>query len=280
MATLFARFDRAELGAPRAPGRTAGLRRPSSALWGLVVPVALALLWELAAAKGWIARRLLPPPSTVAATLLELHRSGELSRHLAATLGRVGTGFALGVAVGSLAAALTGTIDVLRRLLDPSIQALRAIPSIAWVPLFVLWFGIFETPKILLIALGAFFPVYLGLESGIRSVDRKLVEVGRVFRLGPLAVLLRILLPGALPSWLTGIRGGLGLAWMFVIAAELVGASEGLGYLLVDGQMSGNAAVILGALFLFALFGKATDALLVSASRRAVAWQDAFRSGT
>lgn len=148
------------------------------------------------------------------------------------------------------------------------------------MPLFVLWFGIFETPKVLLIAVGAFFPVYLGLEAGIRGVDRKLVEVGRVCQLGALAMIGRILLPAALPAWLTGVRGGLGLAWMFVIAAELMGASEGLGYLLIDGQMSGNAAIILGALLLFAVLGKTSDALLVASTRRLVAWQDTFKSGS
>lgn len=227
------------------------VRRTSAAaaLLGLVLPVGLGLLWELAAARGWIARRLLPPPTAIASQLFEL-------------------------------AALTGTFEALRRLLDPSLQALRAIPSIAWVPLFVLWFGIFETPKVLLIAVGAFFPVYLGLEAGIRGVDRKLVEVGRVCQLGALAMIGRILLPAALPAWLTGVRGGLGLAWMFVIAAELMGASEGLGYLLIDGQMSGNAAIILGALLLFAVLGKTSDALLVASTRRLVAWQDTFKSGS
>ncbi|MCS6778722.1 MAG: ABC transporter permease [Geminicoccaceae bacterium] len=278
MASLVEPVAAAPLAAPAAaPGPR--LRRLPPALLGLLLPASLALVWEIAAAQAWIAPRLLPPPSMVAATLTELWETGELARHVAATLGRVAIGFALGVVVASVLAALTGTIDLLRRLLDPTIQALRAIPSIAWVPLFVLWFGIFETPKVLLIALGAFFPVYLGLESGIRSVDRKLVEVGRIYHLGGPGILLRILLPGALPSWLTGIRGGLGLAWMFVIAAELMGASEGLGYLLLDGQMSGNAAIILGALFLFALMGKLTDAVLVAATRRATAWQDSFRSG-
>ena len=258
--------------APRAP-------RVPTALLGLVLPVGLALLWELAAAQGWITRRLLPPPTVIAVQLHELALTGELGRHLEATLRRVALGFALGVGAGTLLGAVTGTLEPLRRLLDPTVQALRAIPSIAWVPLFVLWFGIFETPKVLLIAVGAFFPVYLALEAGIRGVDRKLVEVGRVYHLGPLSMIGRILLPAALPAWLTGVRGGLGLAWMFVIAAELMGASEGLGYLLVDGQMSGNAAIILGALLLFAVLGKASDALLVAATRRLIAWQDSLKAG-
>jgi sulfonate transport system permease protein len=281
MAAAIERVEPAAPAAGRAPPRAApGPRpRPPGALLGLIVPLGLALLWELAAARGWIAPRLLPPPTAILTQLEELAATGELLRHMEATLRRVALGFALGVGAATVLGALTGTFEALRRLLDPTLQALRAIPSIAWVPLFVLWFGIFETPKVLLIAVGAFFPVYLGLDAGIRGVDRKLVEVGRVCQLGPLAMIGRILLPAALPAWLTGVRGGLGLAWMFVIAAELMGASEGLGYLLVDGQMSGNAAIILGAILLFAILGKTSDGLLVASTRRLVAWQDSFKVG-
>ncbi len=246
------------------------------ALLALLLPLAAATVWELAARAGWIQARLLPPPSVVATTLAELYRTGELGRHVTATLVRVAAGFALGLVLATALGALTGFSVRARQLLDPTLQALRAIPSIAWVPLFILWFGIFETSKVALIAAGAFFPIYLALMTGIQSVDRKLVEVGRVYQLGPLALVRRILLPAALPAWLTGVRGGLGLAWMFVIAAELMGASEGLGYLLLDGQMVGNAAQIMGALVLFALLGKATDGLLVLLTRHLVAWQDGF----
>ena len=246
------------------------------AVLGLLLPLAIAAGWELAARAGLIQVRLLPPPSTVAGSLAELYRTGELSRHIMATLARVAAGFGLGLVLATLLGALTGFSTRARQLLDPTLQALRAIPSIAWVPLFILWFGIFETSKVALIAAGAFFPIYLSLMTGIQSVDRKLVEVGRVCQFGPLELVLRILVPAALPAWLTGVRSGLGLAWMFVIAAELMGASEGLGYLLLDGQMTGNAAQILGALVLFAIFGKATDSLLVFLTRPLVAWQDGF----
>ena len=154
-------------------------------------------LWELAARAGWIEARLLPPPSKVAATLGELYRSGELARHLAATLWRVAAGFALGlVACDRCWARSPASPRAPGRLLDPTMQALRAIPSIAWVPLFILWFGIFEASKVALIAVGAFFPIYLSLMTGIQGVDRKLVEVGRVCQLGPLALVARILIPG------------------------------------------------------------------------------------
>lgn len=244
---------------------------------GLILPAAIALLWEAGARAGWIPDRLLPPPSTVAATIHDLAASGDLTIHTLATLQRVALGFGLGIAVATALGALTGYSALGRQLLDPIIQGLRNIPSIAWVPLFILWFGIFETSKVTLIAVGAFFPVYLGLSSGIRDVDRKLVEVGRVYNLSGGALIRRILLPAALPAYVVSLRSALGLAWMFVVAAEMMGASEGLGYLLVDGQMTSRPAVIMAAIILFAVIGKLTDALLTRLSRPLLGWQDSFK---
>ena len=157
-------------------------------------------------------------------------------------------------------------------------QALRAIPSIAWVPLFILWFGIFEASKITLIAVGVFFPVYLGVMGAIMSVDRKLVEVGRAFRLSDAAMVRRILLPAVLPAYVLSLRSGLGLGWMFVVAAELLGASGGLGYLLIDGQQLGKPAQIVAAIVAFAIIGK-TDRLAHRAPAAApfLRWEDAFQ---
>ncbi|MGY3463739.1 ABC-type nitrate/sulfonate/bicarbonate transport system permease component [Bradyrhizobium sp. LM6.11] len=158
----------------------------------------------------------------------------------------------------------------------PTVQALRAIPSLAWVPLFILWLGIFETSKIVLIAVGVFFPVYLGVMGAILIVDRKIVEVGRTFRLSGPAMIRRILLPAVLPAYIVSLRVGLGLGWMFVVAAELIGASEGLGYLLLDGQQLGKPAQILAAIVIFAILGKLTDWLIEVAAAPFLRWQDAF----
>jgi len=167
---------------------------------------------------------------------------------------------------------------LLRRLLDPTFRALGAIPSIAWIPLFILWLGIFEASKVTLIAVGVFFPVYLGLMGAIQSVDRKLVEVGRAFRLTDVEMVRRILLPAVLPAYVISLRSGLGLGWMFVIAAELMGASEGLGYLLIDGQQLGKPAEIVAAIVAFAIVGKATDWLIVLAAAPFLRWEDVVRS--
>jgi sulfonate transport system permease protein len=246
-------------------------------LVGLVIPVGLAVVWELAVRNGLAPGRLMPPPSRLAQTAWSLARSGELQIHIVATMTRVMLGFAVGAVAGTLLGMLTGASPLAARLLDPSIQALRAIPSIAWVPLFILWLGIFETSKLALIALGVFFPVYLGIFSAIQSVDRKLIEVGRVFGLSRTGIALRITWPAVMPTWIAALRTGLGLGFMFVVAAELMGASEGLGYLLLDGQQMGRADSILVAMIIFALLGKASDSVLVALSRPVLHWQDTNR---
>ncbi|WP_407170630.1 ABC transporter permease [Bradyrhizobium sp. ORS 111] len=258
---------------PAAPARWSRYARPAL---GLALPLVLALGWELAVSLGWSNGRLVPPPSKVFATIVELARSGELTRHVLATLWRVGAGFVLGVVAGTMFGAISGYWNFARRLLDPTVQALRAIPSIAWVPLFILWLGIFETSKIALIAVGVFFPVYLGVMGAILSVDRKIVEVGRVYRLSGFAMIRRILLPAVLPAYVVALRVGLGLGWMFVVAAEFMGASEGLGYLLIDGQQLGKPAQILAAIVIFAILGKLTDWLIEVAATPLLRWQDAF----
>lgn len=243
----------------------------------IAVPVLGLLLWELAASAGWLNARLMPPPSRTFATLWSLAETGELYRHIAATTLRVLIGFAIGAAAATVAGALVGYFATLRRLVDPTLQALRAIPSIAWVPLFILWFGIFETSKVVLIAVGVFFPVYLGVVGAILSVDRKIVEVGRMFRLSGFALVRRILLPAVLPTYIVSLRAGLGLGWMFVVAAEFMGASEGLGYLLVDGQQLGKPDQVLASIIVFAIAGKLTDSVLLATTAPLLRWQDNFR---
>ena len=258
-------------------------RRSALVRWGrpalgLILPLVLALGWELAVRAGLSNGRLVPPPSVIYATFADLAKTGELQRHALATLARVAAGFGIGVGVGTLLGAITGYSLLIRRFIDPSLQALRAIPSIAWVPLFILWLGIFEASKVTLIAVGVFFPVYLGVMGAVMSVDRKIVEVGRVFRLSGAQMVRRILLPAVLPSYVIALRSGLGLGWMFVVAAEFMGASEGLGFLLVDGQQLGKPAQIVAAIVAFALIGKLTDWMIVGITAPFLRWEDRFQA--
>jgi len=251
--------------------------RWSRPVLGLALPVGLAVVWEIIVRLGFSDGRLVPSPSRIYQEFAELAQSGELLRHVIATLLRVTVGFGLGTVAGTLLGAIAGYSALVRRVIDPSLQGLRAVPSIAWIPLFILWLGIFETSKVALIAVGVFFPIYLGVMGAVLSVDRKIVEVGRAFRLSGAAMVRRILLPAVLPAYVVSIRAGLGLGWMFVIAAEFMGASEGLGYLLIDGQQLGKPAEIVAAILAFAVLGKTTDAIVVLASAPFLRWEDKFR---
>ncbi len=244
---------------------------------GLVVPLCLLGAWQVVTASGLVTASVLPPPAQVVRTLLDMAATGEMVQAVAATAGRLAIGFAIGAAAGTLLGTLSGGSRLGRELLDPLIQALRSVPSLAWVPLFILWLGIFESSKITLIAVGVFFPVYLNLMSGIAGVDRKLIEVGTVHGFSRLRCLLRIQLPAALPAYVIGLRSGLGLGWMFVSAAELLGASSGLGFVLDDGEQTGRPERVLVAILLFGVCGKLSDLVLASVGGRLVAWQDTAR---
>jgi len=254
-------------------------RRPRWAL-ALILPITVLGLWELGAVTGAVSTRLIPPPSTIGSTLFNLAAGGDLLGHSLSTTWRVLGGFVLGASVATVLGAATGVSERFESIFDPTLQALRNIPSIAWTPLFILWFGIFETSKVLMIALGVFFPVYLTFSGAIASVDRGLVEVGRVYGFRTTTLIKRILLPASLPTYLIGLRNGLGLGWMFVVAAEFLGASQGLGYLLVDGQQTGRPALIIASIVMFALLGKITDRLLATAGAKFTRWQDGFSKET
>ncbi|MBD2096988.1 ABC transporter permease [Trichocoleus sp. FACHB-591] len=251
--------------------RSAGVR-------GFVLPVLLLIGWEALSRMGVFPPNLLPAPSTVIAAIWQLALKGDLWKHIGITLYRVAFGFIIGSGLATIFGALTGYSRPARQFLDPLLQSLRSIPSLAWVPLFILWMGIQEPSKIALIAVGVFFPVYLNLMSGVQAVDRKLVEVGQVYRLNSLQLIWRIFLPATLPAYTVGLRSGLGLGWMFVVAAEMMGASQGLGYLLVDGQTTGRPEIILASILLFAMFGKLTDMALAAMEKRLLYWQDAYGS--
>jgi sulfonate transport system permease protein len=240
-------------------------QRSPQFLWikGWVLPISLLVVWEALSRIGFFPPNLLPAPTAVLSTIWGLAASGMLFKHV-------------GTVLATILGAFTGYSRQVFAYVDPLVQALRNIPSLAWVPLFILWLGIQESSKIALIGVGVFFPVYLSLMSGVQNVDRKLVEVGKVYRLNTWQLIRRVFLPATLPAYLVGLRSGLGLGWMFVVAAELMGASRGLGFLLVDGQTTGRPSLILASLLLFAVVGKLTDMLVVAAGNRLLHWQDSY----
>ncbi|MBV8882921.1 MAG: ABC transporter permease [Chroococcidiopsidaceae cyanobacterium CP_BM_RX_35] len=254
------------------------LHTKSRFVWlrGLILPTLLLILWEILVRLGIFPANLLPAPSTVVSTLIDLAISGELFRHIGVTLYRVFLGFFIGSILATILGSLTGYSRLLHQLLDPLLQALRNIPSLAWVPLFILWMGIYETSKITLIAVGVFFPVYLSLMSAIQGVDRKLVEVGKIYRLNGFQLIRRVFLPATLPEYIVGLRSGLGLGWMFVVAAEIIGANQGLGFLLTDGETTGRPDIVIASILLFAILGKLSDLGVVVIGKRLLKWQDTY----
>lgn len=244
-------------------------------LKGLAIPLLALALLEVLVRIGWVPSYQMPAPSEIFLTLRDL-AGGSLWTHIGVSLARVAAGFAIGAVLALGVAAWVGLSREAEAYLEPTFAALRAIPSLAWVPLLLLWLGIDESSKVVLIAIGAFFPVYLNGVAAIRNIDRKLVEVGQMYGFGPARLARRILLPAALPGLFTGLRSGLSLAWMFLVAAELIAATKGLGYLLTDGRETSRPDLVLASIIVLALLGKLSDGLLAALETRLLAWRDAF----
>jgi sulfonate transport system permease protein len=240
----------------------------------LILPGLLVMTWFALTASGAVKPYQFASPQAVWAEFGQLAASGALWVNLGASIERVAFGFAAALVLAVGLGALVGTSRLAERLIDPTLQAVRAVPSLAWVPLILLWLGIGETAKITLIAIGAFFPIYVSLASGIRNVDRKLIDVARVLGVRGPALALRVLVPAALPQLLIGARIGLTQAWLFLVAAELLASTKGLGFLLTEGQQISRTDEILVAVLLFALCGKLSETGMRRIERRLVAWTD------
>lgn len=252
----------------------------SRSILTLILPAILIIAWYLSTSVFKIFREnQLPAPSQVFSAAWELLGNGDLFKHLRASLFRVGSGFSIGSILAILFGVLVGLSHTLERLIDPTLQGIRNVPSLAWVPFLLLWLGIDEIPKITLISIGAFFPVYLNVVAGIRQVDRKLLEVGYVFGLSGYQQVRKIHFPAALPFTITGIRIGAGQAWLFLTAAELIASTRGFGFMLVDGQNSMRPDIMLVSILSLALLGKGTDSILRIIERRLLHWSDTFKGG-
>lgn len=233
--------------------RWAGLTLP----W--LLPALLLLVWQLASTEGWLSSRILPSPAAVLQAGLTLARSGELWQHLAISTARALLGFAVGGSIGLLLGLLTGLSRWGERLLDSSLQMLRNIPHLALIPLVILWFGIDESAKLFLVALGTFFPIYLNTYHGIRSVDPTLLEMARSYGLSGAALCWQVILPGALPTILVGVRYALGLMWLTLIVAETIASGSGIGYLAMNAREFLQTDIVVLAIVLYALLGKLAD---------------------
>ena len=252
----------------------AALRLPSLApLRRFASAIALVLAWEALSRAGVISPLTVAAPSAILATAWDLTRTGELPENLLVSLARVAAGFGIGAAAGAALALVAGLSRLGEDLVDAPMQMLRTLPFLALVPLFILWFGIGELPKVALVMLGAAFPVYLNLFAGLRGVDPKLIEAARVFGLGRMALIRQVMLPGALPSLLVGLRYALGVSWLTLVVAEQIAASAGIGHLINDARDFLRTDVIVVGLLVYALLGLGADALVRAVERRALRWR-------
>jgi sulfonate transport system permease protein len=255
------------------------MNRLNAALLPWLLPLLLVVLWQIGASSGLISERILPAPSDVALACWTLARSGELWRDIGVSFGRAVGGALIGGSIGFALGILNGTSDAASRLLDSTLQMLRTIPHLAMIPLVILWFGIGEEAKLFLVAVGVFFPIYLNTYHGVRTVDAGLIEMAKIYGLGRWALFREVVLPGALPSILVGLRYALGIMWITLIVAETISASSGIGYMTMNAREFLQTDIVVLGIVIYALLGKAADWTAVLLERRCLAWHPAFRAG-
>ncbi|MGW9739219.1 sulfonate transport system permease protein [Micrococcus sp. 140720015-1] len=263
--------DDGETGARRRQRSSRVLDRPGArAVVGLAAPAVLLVLWWAVTAAGLLSAVQLPSPGAVLSAGVNLLERGDLWLHVGISTQRVLLGFLLGAALGLAVGSALGLSRWADALFAPLIGALRAVPSLAWVPLLILWMQIGEESKVTLIAIGAFFPVFTTVYAALRHVDPHLVEAGRAFGYHGLSLLRTVQLPAVVPAVFSGLRLALAQAWLFLVAAELIASSMGLGFLLTDSQNNGRTGRLILAIILLAVLGKLTDWLLGLLERRAL----------
>lgn len=237
------------------------------------LPVFFIIFWEFAAFKGWITPYTLPAPSKIAATFLTSIENLSLFKNILASMVRVITGFslaALAAIIIGISISLSKNFEIVTRFV---LQVLKPIPPIAWIPIAIVWFGIGEPSKIFIIFLGAFFPIFINVVDGIKQIDKRYVEVSKVYEIPNLKFIRKVVIPGALPSIMSGLRIGLGNAWICVVAAEMIAATSGIGYMLMDGRQLSQPDVVILAMLIVGIIGKLMDDVLGIIERKTVYWQ-------
>jgi sulfonate transport system permease protein len=227
-----------------------------------IVPIGLLIIWQLSSQMGFLPTRILPAPTQIVEAAIRLTQSGELIRNVGISLYRALIGFAIGGGIGLFLGVLNGLSRPAEHLLDSSLQMIRNIPHLALIPLVILWFGIGDEARIFLVVLGVFFPIYINTFAGIRSIDPNLVEMGKVYGLRRRDLFWQIVLPGALPSMLVGLRYALGLMWLTLIVAETIAANSGIGYMAMNAREFMQTDVVVLSILLYALLGKLADSIV------------------
>jgi sulfonate transport system permease protein len=258
-----------------APRRATRLRRrvtPSLVRW--ISPIAILVIWQLASTSGLLSPKTLAAPTTILTAAWDLIRNGTLPEAVLVSLRRATLGFLLGAAAGGLLGFLAGSGKAGDAAVDPPMQMIRTLPLFGLVPLFIIWFGIGEWSKILLVALGSMIPLYLNLVAALRGVDRELFELAATLKLSRWQRIRHVLIPGALPGILVGLRQSLGVAWLALIVAEQINAGSGLGYMINNARDFLQTDVIVVGLLAYAILGLITDAIVRGIERRSLDWRD------
>jgi sulfonate transport system permease protein len=258
--------------------RSASRRHVPPGLARLLGPVLLVVLWFLATGLGWVDARTLASPQQVWDAARRLQETGALQENLTVSLQRAMIGLVIGVAAGVVLAVLSGLSRLGEYLIDANLQILRSLPILALVPLAIVWFGIGEEVKILLVSLAVMFPIYLNTNAAIRGVDRRFVDLAQTVGLGRLALVRRVVLPGALPGFFIGLRFSVAIAWLVLVVSEQINASSGIGYLMTQARGLGQTDVIMVGLVVYAVLGLVSDVLVRFVEGRALTWQSTLRS--
>jgi sulfonate transport system permease protein len=243
-----------------------------------VPTLVLVAVWQLASSRGWISNRILPAPLGVAKAFWTLTLSGDIWANVKVSSLRALAGFVIGGGLGLGFGLLTGSFKTLEILFDTTLQMVRNIPPPALIPLVILWFGIDESAKVFLVSVGVFFPLYLNTFHGIRSVDRGLLEMARSYGLSGWPLYRDVILPGALPSILVGVRFSLGLMWVILIVAETISAQSGIGYMTMNAREFLQTDVMLVGILLYAVLGKLADLLANGLSRYWLRWHPSYQA--
>ena len=242
-----------------------------------VVPMLLIILWQLLVQMGWLSTRILPAPTAVIQAAINLASSGELLHHIITSSSRALIGLLIGGGIGFILGLLNGVFPVAEKLLDSSVQMLRNIPHLAMIPLVIVWFGIGEEAKIFLVVIGVMFPIYLNTFHGIRTVDQGLIEMGKVYGLKPWEQFWQIILPGALPSILVGLRYALGIMWLTLIVAETIASDSGIGYMAMNAREFMQTDVIVFSILIYALLGKLADTTAKVLEEKLLEWHPSYQ---
>lgn len=246
-------------------------------LLGALVPIFVLLSWQILGHLGVISSLLFPTPLRIINAGIRLIQTGELYDNIRVSVVRALSGFLLGGSLGLAFGILVGLFRRTEKALDPTVQMLRMVPHLAIAPLFILWFGIGETAKVLLIAKGAFFPLYINAFLGIRGVDNKLFDVTRVLGFSKWKQIIRLTIPGALPHILLGVRISLGVSWLGLVVAELMGSTAGIGYMMSDARQFSKTPVVFVGILIFAVFGIVADSAVRLLERKWLSWQDSYK---